>query len=288
MKLETQFRQQAGYAIQPCGALLAFRTTDDCIALASENISNFLGHEFSEGVLGMHVREVLGSSIFHALRNVVSLPSIRQRREYLGQHQLHARELDVWAYQCGGLVVAEFTLAHVDPMPGPYDILKDVALFRDRIQAAGSDVEIFRGIVTLLRTISGYDCVAACRYQGNGTSVLASAGDALSAEVTMEVNSRFHLVVDSMRRPVNIRRDVDTEAFDLSLSVLQYPSSATCEKMNAIGARASVMQGIQVGQHVWGYLVFLHRTARTANHRTRLVLAHLQPLLSARLNSLGT
>ena len=288
MKFELEFQQQKGIAIQSSGGLLAFRMSDSKIALASDNCREFLGDRSQEFPLGRNMRDVVGAEIFHALRNVSALPSIQKRREYIGRFSLGENTLDISAFQSGACHVLEMTDIEKDPMPSAYDVLKDVLLFQDRIQSATTEDQIFLGLVTLLRTISGYDHVAACRYRENFSDVIASSGHALSAVETLEVNSQIHIVPSLNQRSVEVHSLADVDQFDMSLSGLRWPPTPSLEKLKAIGASACLTQGVQIRDRLWGYLTFLHRSPRVPNHRTRLTLSHLQPLICAKLNAVQT
>ncbi len=285
MKIDSGLRQQQALSIQSSGALLAFRPNDDKVALASANFQKFLGTELADGPIGHHVRDILGSEVFHALRNVISLPSILLRREHIGQHVLNERSLDISAYQTGDYVVAEMAEADSDPVPAAYDVLKDVLLLQDRIQSAQSDQELFQNIVMLLRAISGFDCVAACRYDENLSHIVANAGNVLKASETLETSDQLHAVPDIDDHCVGLQSVPDITDFDLALSGFRCVSTACKEKLRRVGATACATMGIPVQDRMWGYLVFLHRAPRYPNHRTRLALAHLSPFISARLNT---
>lgn len=286
MKFDPDFRPQQGLTIQSSGALLAFRPNDDIVALASSNCHKFLGPQYAEGLLGLHVRDVVGSEVFHALRNVISLPSILRRREHIGVHKINGRAIDFSAFQSGSYVVSEISEADSDPMPTAYEVLKDVQLLQDRVLSANTEDEVFQNIVMLLRAISGYDCVAACKYDENLSHIVANAGNSLIASETLETNTQIHAVPDIRLGNVSIRSITDVNEFDISLSNLRCLPTPNVEKLQQIGAVACATQGIQIGKRIWGYLVFLHRLPRTPNHRTRLALSHLHPSISARLNAL--
>ena len=222
MKFELDFQQQKGVAIQSFGALLAYRLSDDKVGLASANCDDFLGGDLSEP-LGRNMRDVVGSNVFHALRNVSILPSIRHRREFLGRFELGGRDLDLSVFQADDYIALEMSVADPDPFPSAYDILKDVLLIQDRIQSAQTENEVFCNIVTLLRTISGYDYVAACRYRENLSEIVASSGHSLEAFETLEVNTQLHIVPDIRQRPVYVQSLSDVDKLDLSLSGLRWP-----------------------------------------------------------------
>ena len=82
---------------------------------------------------------------------------------------------------------------------------------------------------------------------------------------------------------VDVHSLSDVDKFDLSLSGLRWPPTPSLERLRRIGATACLTQGIQYQDRIWGYLAFLHRSARSPNHRTRLALSHLQPLIASRL-----
>ena len=285
MKFEHDFQRQQNIAIQSSGALLAFRASDNRIALASTNCAEFFRNGLAEAPLGKHMRDIVGSDAFHALRNAAVLPSIRKRREYLGLFGVAGDFLDLTVFQSGECVVLEATRADPDPLPGAYNVLKDVLLIQDRVQSAASDDELFCNIATLLRTISGYDCVTACRYRENASEIVASSGTSMTAFETLEVNTQLHFVpsVDQQSIPVLALDDVDS--FDLTLSSLRWPPVPSLDRLRRIGAAAFMTLGLQTNDRVWGYLAFLHRSPRSPNHRTRLTLSHLQPLITAKLNS---
>lgn len=285
MKFELEFRQQQGIAIQSSGALIAFRSGDSRVALASDNCHEFLGGPAKDLPLGRQMNEVVGSDVFHALRNAAVLPSIGTRHEYIGRFQVAERQLDCSAYQSGDCIVLEMTDIEPDPIPTAYDMLKDVLLFQDRIKAAVDENAIFLNIVSLLRTISGYDYVAACRYRENNSDIMASSGNALSAFETFEVSSQLHIVPSLDQQAVKVHALADVDQFDMSLSWLRWPPTPSLEKLKSIGASACLTQGIELPKSMWGYFTFLHRAPRVPNHRTRLTLTHIQPLLRTKLQS---
>ena len=284
MKFELEFQQQKGIAIQSSGALLAFRSGDSKVALASDNCRAFLGGSVQEP-LGRQMHDVVGPDIFHALRNASVLPSIKTRHEYIGRFQVTDKEIDCSAYQSGDFVVLEMTDIELDPVPKAYDMLKDVLLFQDRIHDAVNENAVFLNIVSLLRTISGYDYVAACRYRENKSDIVASSGHTLSAFETFEVNSQLHIVPSLDERAIKVHALADVDQIDLSLSWLRWPPTPSLEKLRKIGASACLTQGIEQHDRIWGYFTFLHRTPRVPNHRTRLTLAHIQPLLRTKLQN---
>ena len=284
MKFEIDFQQQQGIAIQSSGALLAFRTTDDKVALASANCAQFLG-EAGDNALGQSVRDVVGCDVFHALRNVSVLPSIRKRREYIGRYTFNDRPLDLSAIQSGDCIVIEAFDADPDPFPSAYDVLKDVLLIQDRIQTAKDENDVFCNIITLLRTISGYDCVAVCKYLENKSEIVAKSGNSIAAFETLEVSTQLHIVPSVDQEAVQVHSLSDVDKFDLGLSGLRWPPTPSLEKLRRVGAAACVTQGVQLDDRIWGYLTFLHRSPRVPNHRTRLALSHLQPLICAKLSS---
>lgn len=283
MKFELEFHQQKGVAIQSSGALLAFQSSDSKIALVSDNYREFLGDLAKEIPLGRNVRDVVGAEVFHALRNVSVLPSIRKRREYIGRFKVAGNTLDLSVFQSGSCIVVEMTGIEPDPFPSAYDVLKDVLLIQDRVQSAETEDQIFLNTLTLLRTISGYDYVAACRYRENTSEIIANSGTSLSAFEILEVNSQMHIVPNLDQRAVEVHALSDVDKFDLSLSGLRWPPTPSLEKLRQIGAAACLTQGIKRQDRMWGYLTFMHRSPRLPNHRTRLTLSHLQPLISAKL-----
>ncbi|MEO0923475.1 MAG: hypothetical protein AAFY09_12010 [Pseudomonadota bacterium] len=285
MKFEFEFRQQKGIAIQSSGALLAYRATDSLVVLASDNWHEFLGGPVRDLPLGRYMHDLVGTEIFHALRNASAIPSIKTRHEYIGRFRVADRELDCSTFQSGDCIVLEMTEVEPDPVPSAYDTLKDVLLFQDRIKAAANENAVFLNIVSLLRTISGYDYVAACRYRENHSDIVASSGHSLSAFETFEVNSQLHIVPNLDQKAIKVHALADVDQFDLSLSWLRWPPTPSLEKLRKIGASASMIQGIEQHDRIWGYFTFLHRTPRAPNHRTRLTLAHIQPLLRTKLQN---
>lgn len=285
MKFELEFQQQKGIAIQSSGALLAFRNGDSQIALASDNCRDFLGTLAKDLPLGRHMRDVVGADIYHALRNASVLPSIRTRHEYIGHFRVGGRALDCSAYQSGECMVLEITDKEPDPIPSAYDALKDVLLIQDRIQGSTDENAVFQNIISLLRTISGYDYVAACRYRENHSDIVASSGNTLSAFETFEVNSQLHVVPSLEQHAIKVHALADVDQFDLSLSWLRWPPTPSLEKLRNIGAEACLTQGIELSDRMWGYFTFLHRAPRVPNHRTRLALSHIHPLLRTKLQS---
>ena len=287
MKFELEFQRQRDITIQSSGALLAYRLSDERVALASANCRDFLGYELKEPPLGRKVRDVIGADAFHAVRNASAMPSIRRRREHAGQHMFDRGKVDLTAFQSDDCIVIEVMDASSEPVPPAYGVLKDVLLIQDRILSAQSPDEIFRNIVTLLRTISGYDCVAACRYRENLSDVVASSGASLAAFETLETNAQLHILPSTQETPVVVHSLSDVDKLDLTLSGLRWPTMPSLEKLRRIGAQACLTQGIQFRDHIWGYLAFLHRTPHLPNHRTLLAMSHLQPVITMRLAQLS-
>jgi light-regulated signal transduction histidine kinase (bacteriophytochrome) len=262
--------------------LIAFTPGDDVISHASENCPDLFK---VNQIIGGDVRETFGSAINHALKNVQNLPSIRKRRECLGRRRIIDSELDVYAFKSNEHVVVEFETNEENKIPTAHETLKDVLLISDRMAEAGTIFESLKVCAALLRTISGYDHVSVYRLDRGGPELLTEAGPSMSMRAFSDHMGGLHSIADVDGEDVRIMSKSALQTLDLSLSGLASPSPALREAVVSASASASCFARIEVSSFDWGRFVFLHRVPRIMSHRTRLALAHLQPVLSRRIRA---
>lgn len=264
------------HAVQSLGALIAFRPIDETVTHASANFEDVTG---ISDIIGRNIRDTFGSKIRHALKNVVTLPTIHRRREYLGSFESDGREFDLSAIKENGHLLVEFEARWNDEVPTAYDSLKDALLFSDKIADCTSTKDALQKCVSLLRTIGGYDYIGAIKTDGDRIEIVADEGHLQSPQDLLTALPAQFTIFDLNTEAVSFSGQDGEPDLRLDLCALKYPGADVREKLENAGTVAGYSVEILVRDQVWGRFVTLHRAPRHPSHRMRLAIAHLQPIL---------
>ncbi|MEL6979409.1 MAG: HWE histidine kinase domain-containing protein [Pseudomonadota bacterium] len=284
-------------AVQTVGALIACEAATGVIDHVSANIEDHLGVR-PEALLGRTMRDALGSSCWHALRNAAALPGFADRREAAGALE-GARPLDIYASQSGDRYVIELEPSAISPIPAA-TVLREVAALQEKILGLTGETELFRSALRLLKAASGYDRVLAYRFDEafNG-EVIAEARKARvesfdgmrfphwdippQARALMhKVPIRFIADIDAQPAPI-LALDAASEPLDITYAQIRGVSPVHLQYLRNMGVRATMTFSIVVNERLWGVIAFHHEQPRTPSQHLRRIGELLLPVLETAL-----
>ena len=279
MNIETDIRTEEARVIQARGALMAVELGSERFVVVSENAYIFAGSQTHEELLGRPAIEWLGRRVTHAMRNAESQPSLEVRRHFMGQFELAAGYCDLSVYATPSHLVIEIVPTIGEREPTAYDVLKDVHVLTDVILGGADRKAMFEKLVALLRTISGFHCVALDVDTGAAFETVTFSGRSKIAEVACPAQPQLKIVEDVNLPSVGLVGTPDADLPNLTCSLLAQPSEAALSELQNAGVAACSSVGLFRDGRLWGRLKFLHETPRVPNKRTQLALAHLCPLI---------
>ncbi|MDJ0640655.1 MAG: hypothetical protein QNJ20_17665 [Paracoccaceae bacterium] len=285
MKIENDIKPDQSLMLQSRGALLGFDLDHNVVAFASENAFSIIGYSSLEEMLADDVFSALGREVAHAVRNLIAQPTASLRRHRLGIFELATGFYEVGAFLSQPYLVVEIMQANAEPQPFAFDVLKDVQLLNDVAVSVRDPQEMLDRLVGLLRTVSGFHCVAACRATEEGTEVVAQAGKALAFDFKWDFSMGLHVLADAKAPMMRLESLQSRDLPDLTHSLLRIPSVIGLEELASSGVSACTTLGISGPGCTWGYLILLHQRPRELSLRTHLLMEHLSPLMGLRLTS---
>ncbi|MEO0916674.1 MAG: hypothetical protein AAFY31_06775, partial [Pseudomonadota bacterium] len=135
-----------------------------------------------EALLGRPVQDVLGRLTAHAIRNAQAQPSIEKRRVNLGHFDCGSGVVDLSMFRSGDFLIVEVIPADDWSVPSAREVLADVSVLSDALVQPEPARSPFTRFVSLLRTISGYNCVAIEQLSEGGSATVEIAGERKFAE----------------------------------------------------------------------------------------------------------
>ncbi|MEM7720027.1 MAG: hypothetical protein AAF222_12575 [Pseudomonadota bacterium] len=191
-------------------------------------------------------------------------------------------------FQSENALIVEAIPADPTTAPTARDVLADVIVLSDAL--VGPEAERgsspFTRFVSLLRTMSGYNCVAIEQFLEEGPSIIDMAGQERFASGRLISSSELWNMQDVRRSSVGLASQEGTNVPDLGLSSFSVPELLDRTELQELGVVACAAIDVKRGKDPWGRIKFFHSHPRLPNARTQLALAHLSPLISQRLLSL--
>ena len=277
--------------IQSIGALVGVELAGETVVHVGRNCLEILvRHGAAEDLFGLTVREVLGSTVTHALRNACGLPSILTRTEFLCFEKFGDICHEVAALRSGDIVLVEIGPA-AESEPTAASILKDLAQLSDRTKSAHSPLQVITDCLGLLRTISGYEGVLVHKFHEDGTAEVVAESKRGSAESRLGARTALWSFAQSPRPALSYVSDITHSSvpvlsrndlrLDLSGTNLCEAPSAQKQFLQSIGAVAAMTWVLGMDGSNWGALTFHHRRARIPTTRVRHLCQAFLPQLNA-------
>lgn len=287
MKHAPNIVADAPFSLQSRGLLLGVALEGNAIAFASETAPACFALSTLDEFFEMPALDLLGPDLVHALRNVVTQPSIQVRRHHLGPIELPIGFYDIVVFGCGDLVVVEAKAAPQDAVPSAYDVLKDVQMLTD-VARNGSPKETLAWLVRALRAISGYNVVSVCHYGNEGaTPIVSTSLQEPSIGIALPSNTPVCVLEDATAGRIKLAVKDGTDVPNLALSSLQMPPIEAIMQLQNLSAQAAAFVQLTARSVPWGSIQLLHKSARCMNPRTEFFLHHVPLILDQYLCDLN-
>ncbi|WP_147125070.1 HWE histidine kinase domain-containing protein [Shimia ponticola] len=283
--------------IQPIGFLLACDVEDWAICQASENSGELFGRPVAD-LFEETVASLLGSPIWHGLRNAIGTEDFADGRRFLGQYEKDDAPYSVHACKAGARCVLE-----IEPL-GPSDLEpsreRDRALLIQQIEFCSTLTELFETTVELLRHLTGFDRVSIIKFddQWNG-EVLAEARSSLveplvglcfpSHDIPAQARELMRItplrvIADVSQKPISLlAKSPDESPLDMTHALLRGVSPVHMQYLQNFGVGATMTLSIILKDQLWGYVSFHSVKPDVVPANLRHLLLTFMPILRLKL-----
>ena len=283
--------------IQPFGMLLAGPHDLARVEYCSGNSQELIGKTPSE-ILGVSFTELLGNSLVHDARNILSLSTARTQRERLGTFDIGGRDLDAYVHlNPDGKSVVELEPLHEPPSnraTSPIDQMRKLLTNA----AARADIKTLLDVCTAgLLGITGYDRVMAYRYAPNGDGEVVSEARVGNAASMLGLRYPAWDIPQQARQlqvanPLRLLTGIDDEAvplmaygetappLDLGLAHLRGVSAIHVEYLRNMGVSATLTVALVIDGQVWGMFAFHHLSHKILPAETRVAVELFGQMIS--------
>lgn len=285
-------------SIQPHGALLVVRESDQVIVQASQNASAFLG--LGHSLLGLALNDIPGD-LAERLR-----PHLGDRLMDIARGVRCRAGRDLGAYDClihrapgGGLVVE---LERAGP---PVDVSFHLENALKSIVATTGLRALCDETARIFKTLTGYDRVMVYRFDdaGHGEVVSESREPALEAFLgnrypatdipqiarRLYIRNRIRVLCDVEYQPAPLEpplSPITGGQLDMSLCFLRSISPIHVQYLRNMGVRASLVVSLLVSGKLWGLVSCHHYVPRFLHFEERAVCELLAEAAATRIVAL--
>lgn len=249
------------------------------VDFATENAVAVLEPPPSGKVCDQPLVEWLGAEVIHGIRNVEARPSLAAQRHLLGRIERANGACDLSAFSVADHLILEAVRATSDQEPSAIDVLKDVEVVTEALLSSPSSRDALNSFASLLRTMSGYHCIAIERDKDGKRDLVALAGQPDLSGAFCDGPRQMHAVADVNQPGIGLALSGTRDVPDLQLSTLRLPDARQLRALREHGVTAFATAGVWHGDHRWGTIKLLHGQPKHLNKRTHLALAHLLPLV---------
>jgi PAS domain S-box-containing protein len=285
-------------SIQPHGALLVVRESDQVVVQASANAPAFLNLGYE--VLGRALADIDGD-ISECIRPHLTDPleaipmAVRCR---MGRPMT---EMDSLLHRppAGGLVIE---LERAGP---PIDLHKHVEKALQAILAASSLRSLCDEAAKIFKDLTGYDRVMVYRFDDEGHGEVFAeihqpelepylgnrypASDIPQIARRLYERNRVRVLVDVAYEPVPLtprRSPITGEELDMSLCFLRSMSPIHVQYLRNMGVAATLVASLVVGGRLWGLIACHHYVPRFVHYEIRAVCELLAETIATRIAAL--
>lgn len=274
-------------SIQPHGVLLAIKVADGSIIRASENAAEMFALDATK-LVGRSFEDVpkLNEIDFRPTLQhleVGSNPILLKRIDHQG------RGLNVLAHRNQSELILEFEPASADSRPDRFNQELQTLLtsFIAKVQGVRTLPDLFHGIASEIRFLTGFDRALVYRFDADGTGIVVGedgngklpslqdhrfpASDIPRQARELYRLNRVRLIPNSDYKPVAItpRSQASDTPFDLTFATLRSVSPVHVEYMRNMGTPASMSVSILRGGQLWGLVSCHHSEPRFVPFETR-------------------
>ncbi|MEM6891773.1 MAG: hypothetical protein AAF636_27180 [Pseudomonadota bacterium] len=283
MKFEPTFLADQSLRFQQRGALFAIDQMTEKFLFVSENAHRFAGARNVEALINSQMDGWLGRPATHALRNAEAHPSLETRRQQIGRFHLAAGLCEVTAFSSEGRLIVEVVQVSGEHEPTAQEVLKDFEVLSDALCENESRQRRLARLVTLLRTMSGYHCVALTKMCNNSVHRVAQSGRSHLTNASCEMSTQLNVVADVTAPKLELSVPTEVKVPDMTLSLLRLPGKEHRQSIEDVGAMAQASIGLCDDNGYWWTLSFAHERPKVPNRRTEFAVAHIGSLLAKTL-----
>ena len=292
-------REQIHFAgcIQPHGALIGVRESDQTILQASANAAAFLGLDAPLQNLNLRA---LGGDVW---KRALEMPSHPDVIPYVVRCRLSDPRRSVNALlhrAAGGELVVEIE----DSAPLP-DLADDIERALQTIMSAGSLASLSDAAARVFKEIAGYDRVMIYRFDEEGHGEVFAetrkpeleaflgnrypASDIPQIARRLYVRNRVRILGDVQYEPAPVEPRVSPltgQELDMSLCFLRSASPIHVQYLKNMGVTATLVVSLMVGDKLWGLVSCHHYSPRFLPFEMRSICELLAEAVGTRIAAL--
>jgi len=287
-------------SVQPHGALLILRESDEAIVQISENAADFLGIDFNP--LGKTLRDIPGD-LATRLRPTLSDPPSDMTRAVRCHAGPERRACDCLIHRPagGGLAI------ELEPAGPSTDVSGQLEDALQAVMASATSQALCDETARIFKAITGYDRVMVYRFDDDGHGeVLSEArepdlepflGNRYPATDIPQIARRLY-----ERNRVRLLRDVEYtpaklipvlspitgEHLDMSMCFLRSSSPIHVQYLKNMGVRGTLVVSLMVNGRLWGLVSCHHYVPRLIHFETRAVCELLAEAVATRIAALDS
>ncbi len=282
--------------LQSFACLFAVAPETALITHATANASDVLGHAATD-MIGAHARDLLGSELWHGLRNAASNPSFAERGVPMAGLDDRYDGLEVRAFGSGPLHVVE--IAKMQPSEfGATPVLEVAQMAMTQLVPLATESEVCAQLASQIRHFSGFDRVSLWRITPHGQAIVAeeakrrsapsSIGQTLPWSDIWQDGLPLSLLADAHATLVPLLSSSTAGAPpDVTRALSSPPSPGLTTYLEGAGHRASVQLRLTCAGAPWGVVDCQSPYPRHPSHQFRALAETLRPFLDVKLQSLA-
>jgi chemotaxis family two-component system sensor kinase Cph1 len=283
--------------IQPHGALMSVRESDQTILQASANAAAFLG--VNTPLPNLNLR-ALGGDVWKRVQEMPSHPDVIP---YLARCRLAdpRRAVNALLHRAaGGELVVE--IENAEPLP---DVAGKIERALQTIMSAGSLASLSDAAARVFKDIAGYDRVMIYRFDEEGHGEVFAetrkpdleaflgnrypASDIPQIARRLYVRNRVRILGDVQYAPAPVEPRVSSltgQELDMSLCFLRSASPIHVQYLKNMGVTATLVVSLMVGDKLWGLVSCHHYSPRFLPFEMRSVCELLAEAIGTRIAAL--
>jgi len=288
-------------AIQPHGVLLVLQDPSLDIIQVSCNTQDVIGYS-PEDLLGKSLTDLWETNQIDQIQRCLTedFESINPLNLVL-KHYDRSINLDGIVHRWNGLILLELEPKQTIGNPDFFDFYHQVKEPINRIQKAGSLLEMCQVIVKEIRRITGFDRVMVYQFDPEGAGrIIAEDTDQqiLYLDLHYPVSdiprqarhlytlNWLRLIPDRQYQPVALipaNNPLTNQPLDLTLSVLRSVSSLHLEYLENMGVSASMSISLLERKQLWGLIACHHNSPKYTPYHIRTICEFMGQVMSAEL-----
>lgn len=273
--------------IQPIGNLVACDLETGLIGYASETSAGLFGRPLSE-IFGQHVRDLLGSEIWHGLANTQARGGFKGRRVFVGLWVNDGVSYAVHGSSADANLVIE--IEDVGEVPqASAEMLHQQTFLLDQIRSCDTQKCLCDLTVRLLRHVTGFDRVMVYKFDPSWHGEVVAEARATFCEpfeglrfphwdipaqardIMRKIELRLIADVDQ-KEVLILAASQDLPPLDISFSQSRGASEMHLQYLKNMGTASTMTLSVVVDGDLWGMISFHHTKPRLLPADLRQIL----------------